>query len=562
MALVLLAGAAAAVYSRAIDSPFVFDDDVSIVKNPSIVALWPIVGDAQHPAPLSPPKELPNSGRPLVNLTMAINYHFGQFDPAGYHLFNLIVHVFSAWLLMAIVRRTLCLPYFKGKFDRAGGALAFVAALLWTLHPLQTETVVYITQRTELMVGFFYLATIYASLRYWAAASSAARKTWLALTTLACLAGMACKEVMVSAPVIVLLFERTFIAGSFPRVWQRSWPLYIGLFLGWGLLLYLHHDAPRSTTAGFDLGIAAGTWWLTQAKVLWTYLKLTVWPWPQSIHYEMPYLTSLDEAWPWVLASAILALATLFLLWRRTASGFVFASVLIILSPTLVIPIITEMAAERRMYLPLAALITWVVAGGYQLILKAARPASRTSVRPLKLINRRPDALAGILALILAVVLAAATFQRLAVYHDDLTLWQDVLNSQPGDYLARFNLGNALSRADRTQEAAEQYQIALHLQPSYADAHNNLGLALGKLGDPQAAIDHFQEALKYKPTYIEAWANMALAQAALNHPDLAVVLAQKAIDMARSKGQIKLAQEVEAWLTTYRASLSNQNQAP
>ncbi len=376
VAIVLLAGAASVVYCSSLNSPFVFDDSGSVTDNPSIVRLWPLWGDAEHSGPLTPPADLPTSGRPLVNLSLAINYYFGELNPIGYHVFNLIVHVLSALLLMAIVWRTLRLDYFGGRFDRAAGSLALIVALLWTLHPLQTETVVYVTQRTELMVGFFYLATLYASFRYWAAASSAGRKVWLALATTACLAGMACKEVMVTAPVIVLLFERTFITGSFRRAMQKSWPLYVGLFLSWTLLLYLNYNAPRSDTAGFarasHIGLPAYAWWLTQTKVLLLYLKLAIWPWPLSIHYGTPYLQSLGAAWPWVAGVTVLAIATLVLLWRFSAVGFVGGWVLIILSPTLVVPIITEVAAERRMYLPLAAIMTLLVVGGYWLVQRLA----------------------------------------------------------------------------------------------------------------------------------------------------------------------------------------------
>ncbi len=105
--------------------------------------------------------------------------------------------------------------FFNGRFERHSGVLALCVALLWSLHPLQTETVVYITQRTELLVGFFYLATLYASLRYFTAVSSATRAGWLTASALACIAGMACKEVMVTAPLVVLLFELTFITALF-----------------------------------------------------------------------------------------------------------------------------------------------------------------------------------------------------------------------------------------------------------------------------------------------------------------------------------------------------------
>src|ERR1700733_10717650 len=143
------------------------------------------------------------------------------------------------------------------------------------------------------MVGLFYLATLYGSLRYWEAASSTRRTIWLLVTTVTCLAGMACKEVMVTAPVLVLLFERTLVTGSFRQSLRQSWSLYVGLVLGWLLLLALNYERARANTAGFDLSVAPATWWMTQAKVLWVYLKLTVWPWPLAIHYSLPFLGAL-----------------------------------------------------------------------------------------------------------------------------------------------------------------------------------------------------------------------------------------------------------------------------
>src|SRR4029078_10067531 len=113
------------------------------------------------------------------------------------------------------VRRTLCLPYFAGRFDAAAGWLALSVSTLWALHPLQTETVIYATQRTELMMALFYLATLYWSLRYWTIdGTRSQRSLWLIAAAISCLAGMMSKEVMVSAPLIVLLYDRAFISGS------------------------------------------------------------------------------------------------------------------------------------------------------------------------------------------------------------------------------------------------------------------------------------------------------------------------------------------------------------
>jgi protein O-mannosyl-transferase len=532
VAIVLLAGAASVVYCASLNSPFVFDDSGSVTDNPSIVRLWPLWGNAEHSGPLTPPADLPTSGRPLVNLSLAINYYFGELNPIGYHVFNLIVHVLSALLLMAIVWRTLRLDYFGGRFDRAAGSLALIVALLWTLHPLQTETVVYVTQRTELMVGFFYLATLYASFRYWAAASSAGRKVWLALATTACLAGMACKEVMVTAPVIVLLFERTFITGSFRRAMQKSWPLYVGLFLSWTLLLYLNYNAPRSDTAGFarasHIGLPAYAWWLTQTKVLLLYLKLAIWPWPLSIHYGTPYLQSLGAAWPWVAGVTVLAIATLVLLWRFSAVGFVGGWVLIILSPTLVVPIITEVAAERRMYLPLAAIMTLLVVGGYWLVQRLAPwPARVAGKRKSSL--RWPEVLAGAAAFLVALVLGAVSVRRLAAYDDALTLWQDNVIHQPDDPLAHNNLGNALLSIGRNREAIEHYQQALQLKPNYTDARIDLGIALSQEGRYEEAIEIFQNVLQAEPGHPEVHCNLGVALAKCGKLEEAIKEYQKAL---------------------------------
>ena len=501
----LVAGAVWIVYGRALDTPFVFDDEASVIKNSSITRVWPLFGESDNPGPLNPPKETTTSGRPLVNLSLALNYRFGGLNPVGYHLFNLIVHVLSALLLMAIVQRTLCLDFFEGRFERASQPLGLAVALLWALHPLQTETVVYVTQRTELMVGFFYLATIYGSLRYWAAGSAVVRKTWLALATLACLAGMASKEVMVTAPVIVLLFERTFIAGSFRRALRNSWPLYVGLFLSWGLLLYLNYNAPRSESAGFHLAVPATAWWLTQTKVLLMYLKLAVWPWPLSIHYEMPYFTSVSAAWPWLAAVALMGVGTLILFWRRSAIGFVGAWVFLILSPTLVVPIVTEMAAERRMYLPMAALVTLVVVVGYRLAVYA------TSSR------RWLATIVGAVAVLLTLVCGVVSAKRLTAYQSELTLWQDTVLHQPEDSVAHYNLGEELARAGRTPDAIEEFRAALNLRPNYPDAQNNLGLALANTGQLEEAIQHYQEALRLNPGHADAHNNLGNALSNAGH---------------------------------------------
>jgi tetratricopeptide (TPR) repeat protein len=504
----ILAAAVWVVYGPALDAPFLFDDVGSIAKNESIKKLWPLAGESGGFGPLTPPPYFSIAGRPLVNLTLAINYHFGQLDPRYYHLFNILVHFLSAVLLAAIVRRTLCLDCFGGRFDSAAGPLALAVALVWALHPLQTEAVVYVTQRTELLMGFFYLATLYGSLHYWTAESSAGRGTWLIVATIACMAGMACKEVMVSAPLVVLLFDRAFVSGSLGRAMRNSWPLYVGLALGWCVLAALNYNGPRSSDAGFHLGVAAQAWWFTQAKVLLMYLKLAIWPWPLVIHYEMPYLESIAVAWPYLLPVALLAVATLVLLWRNRPAGYLAASAWLILSPTLVVPITTEVAAERRMYLPLAALVALVVVGGCYLLQRLAGAVAGD--RSIANTRRWPVGATVAAALCWALPLSAVSVRRVEAYQDNVTIWSDAAAIQPENTVVRTNLGLALFDAGEALGAIDQFQRVLTIKND-PEAHTNLGRILLKSGRAPEAVEHYQAVVLLKPAAAESHYNLGIA---------------------------------------------------
>jgi tetratricopeptide (TPR) repeat protein len=521
----LLALLIAAVYGPAINSPLIFDDAGAIVHNESTRTLWPLVGTTA-PGPLNPPAELPTSARPLVNITFAINYCFGALNPAGYHAFNIVFHFLTAILLWAIVRRTLRLPYFDGRFDQTAEWWALAVTLLWSLHPLLTETVIYATQRTELMMALFYLATLYCSLRYWTAPSPAvaathldgkqasqrrgfSRMLWLALAVLACVCGMASKEVMVSAPLVVLLFERAFVAGSLAGALRHSWPLYIGLALTWIVLLVLNIGAPHRDAAGFHLGPPVYVWWFTQAKVFFIYLRLAAWPSPLLIHYQFPYLTSIADAWMYVVPLVLLGLATLVLLWRNSPLGFIATCVFAILAPTSVIPIVTEMAAERRMYLPLAALVVLFVLGGRKL---AAAVFARRSMDSSNSYRYRASNLALALPVVLiALVFCVVSSRRLLAYDNELTLWLQVARAQPDDYMARQSIGAHFEKAGDDSAAIEQYREAARLNPDSWLAQYSLAVLLNKHGKHDEAAEHFAEAVRTLPQNAVLQNNLAFA---------------------------------------------------
>jgi protein O-mannosyl-transferase len=473
------------------------------------------------------------------------------------------------------------------QFAAVAAPLAIAASVVWAIHPLLTDAVEYVSQRTELMMGMFYLATLYGGLRYIAAESRQGR--WVAATgaTLACADGMACKEVMVSAPLMMLLFDWTFVSGSLRGALKKSWPLYAGLFGSWIVLLALNIDAPRSHAAGFQSGLPAYVWWFTQAKVSLLYLRLSIWPWPLIIHRETTLLWTFSEALPWILPLALAAGGVLFLLWRRNAVGYLGAWFFAILLPTMVMPMPSEAVAERRMYLPLAAVVVLVIVGGYAVLggllgtRSASEPADFRRSLPMRMLT------AGTIVLVL--VLAFVTSGRLRAYGDVITIWRDAVAHQPENVRATINLGCALQDAGRFREAIEQFERAIAIDPKRPDvglAHRSLGLTWARLGQADKAIHHLQIAMQLRPDVAKdhgtlgsllldvhrfpeaaqelelavrqqpadvlALANLASAYANLGRGAEAVGIAEKARALASQQGATSWVVQLDSWLTVYR----------
>jgi len=496
------------IYLPALNAPFIFDDTSTIFGNSSIRRLWPLVDFHERSGPLTPPPGVPTAARPIVNLTLALNYHVGETNPAGYRAVNMFVHWLAGLLLWAIVYKTLCLEYFGGRFSRVAGGLSFAAALLWVVHPLQTESVAYVTQRTESLMGLCFLATFYASLRYWEASSRGSRGVWLSLATLACLLGMLSKEVMITVLAVLLLYERTFLTGSFTKAIRDSWPLYLGLGCGAAALFVTLASGPPTPETGFGGATPAAAWWSTQCKIFFLYAKLTFWPWPLAIHYELPYLDTVTKAWPWVLSFALFVLASSALAWKKTAVGFVGVWILAVLSPTLIVPLPNEMAAERRMYVPLAAIAPFVVVSVYSLvgwIVQKLSP-SGSALNSERTANRASAALVTTLV----ILLTALSMERMTYYQDELALFLDVIRTQPDNYVARVNIGTLLLEHGRGPEALEQFDQALIIKPDSVRARFNRAKLLVDLGRPQEALDEYRETVRLDPRAVEARYNYAL----------------------------------------------------
>lgn len=503
-----------AVYGRALHAPFVFDDRPAIVENPSIRRLVPAIGDAALRGPLNPPPFAPTARRPLANLSLALDFRRAGLDPAGFRQTALVLHALAATVLALLVRGTLLLPYFDGAYAGVAEVLGLAAALVWLVHPLGSETVVYLTQRTELLAALAYLATLWCALRHWTAPTPARATAWGVAAVAACVAGMASKEIVVSLPIAVWLYARTFVAEDRPGP-RPSGRVYAGLALGWAALFASNVGGVRGLSDAAHY-VSPVVWWATQTKVVFLYLKLVVWPWPLAIHYAPAYLASFATAWPWVLACAALAAATATLVRRRPAARFVVVAVVLVLAPTLLVPIPKMMAAERRMYLPLAGLVTLAVVGGCAALAGGGRRA------------RPGPTLAAAAAL--ALVLAAVTVRRLAAWESAVTLWADAVRTQPTDALARYNLGVALLEAGRPDaEAMARFEETLRLEPGHAGAFDNLGLVLLRQRRYDEARGWFERALAADPDNAVAANNLGALELELLRPAAALAPLERAL---------------------------------
>src|SRR5688500_8117302 len=216
--------------------------------------------------------------------------------------------------------------------------LALAAALVWAVHPLNSEVVNYISQRTESLMAGFYLLTLYAAIR----AKDERGSRWAVTAVAACVAGLACKESMVTAPVAVALYDRVFLFDSWKAAVQRRRALYAGLAATWILAAILIAAGPRAAVAGFSSGVSPWTYLMNQAVIITRYLRLTIWPDALVIFYGWPQaLTAADVLPHLVFVSALIALTAL-ALWWRPSLGFLGAWFFLTLAPaSSIVPVAT-----------------------------------------------------------------------------------------------------------------------------------------------------------------------------------------------------------------------------
>jgi cytochrome c-type biogenesis protein CcmH/NrfG len=478
--IVIIALGTLAVYCRTFSVPYLLDDDTSILYNGSIRHLWPL-----WPV-LSPPDGTGVGGRPVLNLTFALNYATGGLSVVGYHVVNFIIHVLASVTLFALVRHTLNYPVLLPVFGADGVWVALAVSVLWSWHPVLTESVTYISQRAEALMGLFYFLAVLGFAKGSRHDDSPGRGIWYAVSVLACMAGAWTKESIITVPIMVWLYDRTFVSGTFGEAGRRHWGLY--LLLALVLMPVVFRElGPHSTKVGYtshaggDPNVDWYVYGLTECRAVLTYLRLTVWPSPLVFDYGPKLASRLADAWPYVVALTTAVCATAACLRKFPCAGFALAWFFVIVAPTSsIVPIPGQPIAENRVYLPLAGIAALVACTGYARLGRWVMP----------------------LLLGASLALGAAAFRRNADYLTKKAIWSDTVRKNPTCARASVNLANALvEKTGHLTEAVALYREAIRLQPKDFVAYNDLAYALYQSGSVNEATAVIEKGLVVNPDY-------------------------------------------------------------
>jgi Flp pilus assembly protein TadD len=449
-------------------------------------------------------------------------------NTTGYHVINLIFHIVEALLIWAILRK-LSIPG------------AFLAAMIFAVHPVNVESVAWIAQRRNVVAMLFFLLSILWYLKAYmpsAIASMApthSRKRpwegeetfssfilhpssfhfWYWLSLAAFMLAMLSKGSAAVLPVLLLGIIW----------WLRSltkWDLLrIAPFFLLAVVLTVvnvwfqtHGKDIEIRNAGFAERL------LGAGGVVWFYLYKALLPIDLAFIYPQWHIEAGNPLWWLPLLAALIVTVVLWWFrkgWSRPllfAWGFFCVSLLPVMGFTDVGFMKHSLVADHYQHIAIIGVIA-LAAAGWSIWHERAR--------------NRSYRVTTAVAIVAMSTLAFLTWQQSGIYHDAMRLYQATLQKNPGCWAAHNNLGNAFVQTGRLQEAIEHYQQALRLEPDYADAHLDLGVALTNAGRLQEAIEHFREALRLSPDSIEAHNNLGATLAQTGRHEEAIEHFQQAL---------------------------------
>jgi len=485
------------VYHRTFTYPFHFDGSAKIQTNESYQSLnW---------------NHFPATPRSLVNLTWRLNYLADGGSLVGYHVVNISIHMAASLLLFGLIFQTLRLPKTPERYQAHAVLLAAAVALLWAVHPLQTQSVTYIVQRYESLMGMFFLLSLFCFVRGFDAKYSVA---WFLGSVVACAASALCKEVAVAIPLVTIWYDRAFLAESWRELVRNRWPVYVGLFATW--LIFAHvvlapmerhsesgtvfvYEADFSSDQPVRTMVGPKEYLYSQAHAIPFYIQLTILPLGQSLDHSWRATYSLaDAVWPGVLVVAALGL-TIWSIFRAPRWSFVGASFFLILAPTSSILPIQDIVFEHRMYLPLAAVLTLIVFGIYEL-LRHAEPKQSTDSSHIT----ASQALIVVLVVLVAIY-GGVAIARNEVYRTDMAMWRDVIAKNPKNARAYHGLAHAYIMQGDWVAAIPYLEKTIELHPEYEFNNNYSEIFLNgakkaiETGDYQTALSLLDLSIKMNP---------------------------------------------------------------
>lgn len=529
----------AAAYANSLDGAFVFDDEVSIVENSSIRGLSPLVDVLAAKAEGG----RTHDSRPLLNLSLALDYAAHGLWRPGFRIVNLAIHLGNVLLVFDVARRLLRLSGARGSDARL---LAGITAVLWATHPLHTAVNTYAIQRAESLAAFFILAAFDAAI----VALSRGRVAAAFVAGLLAILGATAKETTAAILPLVAAFDWAYrerlrgVASPGPLVRPV---LYGGLVLNLVVLALLGFLlGGRGGSAGLTTA-SVGAYALTQCRAIWLYLGKLFWPATLVLDHGEWLAVGPGEVWPFVAATAALVAGVAIGFWRKPVAFFPLVAAAILLAPTTsIVPVKTQTIAEHRMYLPAAFLIGWLVTAG------------ALAGRRLGFERRQAGYRVAGLALVAMIVVASVgrTILRNRDFGSAVTLWEQNVRDCPENDRGFTNLVAALIRERRFDEAAPlaQQAVATHPErernwlnlgrifaeeqrnadavkafgeairraPGEADARINLGIVLSRGADLDSAIAVLDEAIRLRPDLAKGWLARGMVRLRQERPDLAV----------------------------------------
>lgn len=479
--LIALATATLGLYATSMPIPFLFDDALLPWNTQLYTVFGPHTG-VIHDVPY------PFRGRYVVSFLTAVNVAITGMTPGGLRVGNVLIYVLCGGLLYRVSFRALA----DARWGRGAFFVAAGATLLWLLHPLNNEAVFYITQRTELLMMLFALATLaLAQVSF----SSGQARGWQLTAAVTCLLGMMCKENMAAVPLLVLWYDRAWVGESW-RVMLRKRGWWYGLLFATVLMPVLTLlGMERSAGVGSEFGVTGWHYLLTQTVVVTWYLTRVVWPTDLWIQHFQPFMSSLSQVWPYALLMVMLLGVSLALMLKRPKVGFVAAVVIFVLAPTSsVIPIIAQPVADRRMLVPLAGLLVLLVLGLWS-VLQAVASGLREGTAAW----REAAVAFVVIVLVLAGVFSGIGYVHMQRYQTALSAWESIHHRYPQSGIAMTNLAWQYNQRGLHEAALPVARKLTELYPHNANGWGNYAYALDGVGRGDQALAMLEQQIQERP---------------------------------------------------------------